>query len=101
MRSWSFRIPGVAALLAASLLILSAPVARADWHGGWRGGGWHDGWHHGGWGWRGGGWGCCWRGGVFIGLPPVYVAPPAYYPPPPVYYPPPYYAPYAYGYRPY
>ena len=33
-----------------------------------------------------------WRGGVFIGLPPVVVAPPvpAY---PPAYYPPPYYAP--------
>ena len=33
------------------------------------------------------------RGGVFIGVPPIVVAPPiyppAYYPPPPVYYPPP------------
>jgi hypothetical protein len=34
-----------------------------------------------------------WRGGVFIGLPPVFVAPPYYYPPvyapPPVVYAPP------------
>ena len=41
-----------------------------------------------------------WRGGVWIGVPPVVVAPPAYYyPPPPAYYPPPYpgyYAPPAY-----
>jgi hypothetical protein len=33
------------------------------------------------------------RGGVFIGIPPIVVAPPiyppAYYPPPPAYYPPP------------
>jgi hypothetical protein len=35
-----------------------------------------------------------WRGGVFIGLPPVVVGPPAYYyPPPAYYYPPGYYAP--------
>jgi hypothetical protein len=36
-----------------------------------------------------------WRGGVFFGFPPVYVAPPPayYYPPPPVYLaPPPVYA---------
>jgi hypothetical protein len=35
-----------------------------------------------------------WRGGVWIGVPPIVVGPPAYYPPP-VYYPPPpaYYAP--------
>jgi len=43
---------------------------------------------------------CCgggWRGGVFIGIPPIvvgppvypYYPPPAYYPPPPAYYPPP------------
>jgi hypothetical protein len=40
-----------------------------------------------------------WRGGVFVGLPPVVVGPPAY--PPPYYYPP-YYAPapYAPGYPP-
>lgn len=38
-----------------------------------------------------------WRGGVWIGLPPVVVAPPAYYAPPPVVYPPPVY----YPYRPY
>ena len=37
-------------------------------------------------------WCCGWRGGVWIGLPPVVVAPPIYPPayyPPPVYYPPP------------
>jgi len=35
-----------------------------------------------------------WRGGVFIGVPPVVVGPPAYYyPPPAYYYPPAYYAP--------
>ena len=36
-----------------------------------------------------------WRGGVFIGLPPVIVGPPVIYAPPPVYYGPPpfYYAP--------
>jgi len=33
-----------------------------------------------------------WRGGVWIGVPPLYVGPPAYYPPP-YYYPPPVYAP--------
>jgi hypothetical protein len=42
---------------------------------------------------------CCgggWRGGVFIGIPPIVVGPPVYpYYPPPAYYPPPpaYYAP--------
>jgi hypothetical protein len=41
-----------------------------------------------------------WRGGVWIGVPPVVVGPPAYYPPPyPYYYPPPY--PSAYPYYPY
>jgi hypothetical protein len=84
--SW-IRTLAAVALLATGALALSAPVAHADWHGGWRGGG--------GWGWRGGGWGCCWRGGVFVGVaPPVYYPPPVYYAPPPVYYPPPYY----YGY---
>ena len=43
-----------------------------------------------------------WRGGVWIGVPPVVVAPPAYYPP--AYYPyypyPPYYAPPAAYYPP-
>jgi hypothetical protein len=36
-----------------------------------------------------------WRGGVFFGLPPVFVAPPPayYYPPPAYYYPPAYVAP--------
>ncbi len=68
--------------------------------GGYAGGGWHGGggWYGGGgWGWHGGAWGCCWRGGVYIGLPPYYVPPPVYYPPPyyPGYYPPPYTA---YGY---
>ena len=55
--------------------------------------------HRGGWGWRGGHWGCCWRGGVFIGVRPLYVPPRVYYPPPPVYYAPPpvYYPPYAYA----
>jgi len=72
-------------LAAAGLLILAAPPARADWHGGWRGGGWN----------------CCWRGGVFIGVAPrLYVPPRPYYPPQPAYYyyPPPYYAPYGYAY---
>ncbi len=113
-----FRLIGIAALAVAGTLFLSTPAARADWHGGggggwhggggggwgWRGGGGGWGWHGGGggwnggggWGWHGGRWACCWRGGVFIGLPPVYVPPPAYYPPPyypppPAYYPPPYY----------
>jgi hypothetical protein len=51
---------------------------------------------------------CCgggWRGGVFIGIPPIVVGPPAYpyyAPPPPAYYPPPpaYYAPPPSGYAP-
>ncbi|HXA25378.1 MAG TPA: hypothetical protein VNW90_24110 [Acetobacteraceae bacterium] len=91
--------------------VLTISAARADWHGGgggghggggWHGGGggtWHGGgWHGGGWGWHGGTWGCCWRGGVFVGVAPVFIPPPIYYPPPPVYYPPPpYYAP-PYGY---
>ncbi|HTZ69634.1 MAG TPA: hypothetical protein VMB71_03200 [Acetobacteraceae bacterium] len=34
-----------------------------------------------------------WRGGVWIGVPPVVVTPPAYYPPYYPYYYPPYYAP--------
>src|SRR5262245_26378464 len=76
----------LAALAGAVILPLAAPSpAHADWHGGrgWHGGwGWHGGGWRGGWGWHGGGWGCCWRGGVFIGLPPVYVPPPVYYPPP-------------------
>lgn len=38
-----------------------------------------------------------WRGGVWIGLPPVVVGPPAYYAPPPAYYAPPAYG-YGYGY---
>jgi hypothetical protein len=87
-------------IAVAGLGLMGTPAARADWHGGghggagWHGGGWgwHGGWHGGGWGWHGG---CCWRGGVFIGVPPVYVPPPVYYPP---YYPPAYYAPYPYGY---
>lgn len=98
----SLRLAAFAAVLTAGLLTISTPAARADWHGGWHGGGWHGGgWHGGGWGWHGGHWGCCWRGGVFIGVPPVYVPPPVYYPPPNYYYPPPYYAPppsYSYGY---
>jgi hypothetical protein len=84
---------GIAAV-AASLAI--APAAHADWQGrGWHGGG--PGWHGRGWGWHGGGWNCCWRGGVFVGVPPVYAPPPVYYPP--YYYSPPYYppAPYPYG----
>lgn len=43
-----------------------------------------------------------WRGGVWIGVPPVVIGAPAYYPPayyPPAYYPPPYYYPPA-GYAP-
>jgi hypothetical protein len=94
--SSTLRIAAVAGALLAVPLAVSSP-ADAAWHGGWGwhggGGGWHGGWGwHAGWGWRGGWgwhrgvWGCCWRGGVFIGAPPVYVAPPAYYPPPPVYY---------------
>jgi hypothetical protein len=89
------------AALTGALILPLAP-AHADWHGGggwhggwgWHGGGWRGGWawHGAGWGWHGGAWGCCWRGGVFIGLPPVYVPPPVYYPPP-AYYP----APYAYA----
>jgi hypothetical protein len=109
MRRNSIRISGTAVLAAVGLLILTGPLARADWHGGgggwhgggggWHGGGvWHGGgWHGGNWGWHGGRWSCCWQGGVFIGVaPPVYVPPPVYYPPP--YYPPPYYAPYGYAY---
>jgi hypothetical protein len=78
-------------IATAAIVFAAAPAARADWHGGR--GGWHGG------GWHGGGWNCCWRGGVFIGLPPVYAPPPAYYPPP-YYYAPPYYPPasYPYGY---
>jgi len=100
----------VTAALAACLLTLASPAARAAWHGGgggwhgggWHGGGWHGGgWHgggwRGGWGWRGGGWGCCWGGGVFVGIPPIYAPPPVYYPPPPAYYP--YYPPYGYFWR--
>ena len=78
---------------------LAAVPAHAEWRGGWHGGtwGWHGGgWRGGGWGWHGGQWGCCWRGGVFIGLPSVYAPPPVYYPPP--YYYPPVYPPYPYGY---
>jgi len=42
-----------------------------------------------------------WRGGVWIGVPPVVVGPPAYYAPPPVVYAPPVYGPrYGYGYGP-
>jgi hypothetical protein len=93
------RLLGLGIAVAAMTLAVT-PVARADWHGGgqrgWHGGGW-GGWHDGNWGWHGGRWSCCWRGGVFIGLPPVYAPPPVYYPPyyPPAYYPP---APYPYGY---
>ena len=85
---------------AISGFVLSASVARADWHerdGDWHGHdrGWHGdrGWHshdrdwHRDRDWR-------WRGGVFLGVPaPVYVAPPVYNLPPPVYY---YYSPYGY-----
>jgi hypothetical protein len=73
-----------AVAVALSGMLLSASVA----HAGWRGPGW-------GWGWRGPGWGagCCWRGGVFIGVPPLIFAPPPVYYRPPPYYPPPYYAP--------
>jgi hypothetical protein len=84
----------LAILLTAGALALPICSAQAQWRGGgWHGGGWHGG------GWHGGGWNCCWRGGVFIGLPPVYAPPPAYYPPP-YYYAPPYYPPasYPYGY---
>jgi hypothetical protein len=107
-----------AAAIASLGFVISTVAARADWHGGggggghggggawhgggggWNGGGWHGGagWHGGGWGWHGGTWGCCWRGGVFIGLPSVFVPPPVFYPPPPVYYPPPAYYPPPYGY---
>jgi hypothetical protein len=96
-----------AAAVASLGLVISTAAARADWHGGGHGGGgWHGGgggwngggWHGGGWGWHGGTWGCCWRGGVFIGVPSIYVPPPIYYPPPPVYYPPPAYYPPPYGY---
>jgi hypothetical protein len=89
-------------IAAAALGVAVPPAARADWHGNqWHGGSWHGGgagWHGGSWGWHGGRWNCCWRGGVFIGVPPVYAPPPVYYPPyyyPPAYYPP---APYPYGY---
>src|SRR2546423_1901797 len=86
MRSW-LRCILTGAIVALSVLAISP--AHAEWHGGgWHGGGWHGGgWHGGGWGWRGGHPGCCWRGGVFIGVPPpVYIPPPVYYRPPPVYY---------------
>ena len=104
MRRNSLRVSRAAVLAAVGLLIITAPSARADWHGGgggWHGGGggWHGGgvWHGGNWGWHGGRWSCCWRGGAFIGVaPPVFVPPPVYYPPPS--YPPPYYAPYGYSY---
>jgi hypothetical protein len=78
--SSTLRIVALAGALVVPLAVASP--AHADWHG-------HGGWH-GGWGWHGGGWGCCWRGGVFIGLPRIYVPPPVYYAPPPAYYPPPY-----------
>ena len=88
------------AIAAAAMGFATTPTARADWHGGWNGHGWHGGGggHGGGWGWNGGRWNCCWRGGVFIGVPPVYAPPPVYYPP--YYYAPQYYspAPYPYGY---
>jgi hypothetical protein len=103
-----------AATVAVFGFVLSTSAVRADWHGsgghggggGWHGGGaggggFHGGagWHGGGgWGWHGGAWGCCWRGGVFIGVPPLFIPPPIYYPPPPVYYPPPAYYPPPYGY---
>src|SRR5437588_7429436 len=38
-----------------------------------------------------------WRGGVWIGIPPVVVGPPAYYAPPAVYTPPAYSYGYGYG----
>ncbi len=101
-------VPKIAARLlglgiaAAATGLATTPMARADWHGGGgHGHGWYGRgpvWHGGGWGWHGGRWSCCWRSGVFIGIPRVYAPPPVYYPP--YYYPPPYYspAPYPYGY---
>jgi hypothetical protein len=89
----------VAIAAAVTMFLAEAPVAHAQWRGG--GAGWHGGWGwHGRWGWRPGGWGCCWRGGVFVGVPPVFVPPRVYYAPPPVYYVPPpiYYSPYVPGY---
>jgi hypothetical protein len=118
LRSSLQRTAGAALFAAAACFALAPSAAHAQhngwhgggggWHGGgggWHGGGgwgggWHGGWHGGGsWGWHNGVWACCFTGGVFIGLPPVYVPPPVYYPPPGYYPPPPvYYPPPAYGY---
>jgi hypothetical protein len=92
----------ILALSAAAIVLASgtAPIAKADWHGGRGYGGYYGGWHGGYYGgWRGGyrGW-YGYRGwGPWVYPPPVvYAPPPAYYAPPPVYYPPPYYPPPAY-----
>ena len=68
--------------VALSAPLLTASPAQAYWHGGWGvhvGGGWHGGYgYRPGWGyhpgWGGGyrpGWGYGWRGGVYVGIPPV------------------------------
>jgi hypothetical protein len=65
--------------LATATAVTAPTPARAWWHGGW---GWHAGW--GGWhpapGWRAG-WGWGWRGGVYVGVPPVVVGAPVLAPP--------------------
>ena len=87
MRRNSLRIRAPQFSLSASDPHGAARTCRLAWRRrrlAWRGGGWHGGgaWHGGAWGWHGNRWSCCWRGGVFIGVPPVYVPPPVYYPPP-------------------
>jgi hypothetical protein len=64
-----------AVVAAVAVPVFTSTPAQAWWRGGW---GWHA-----GWGWRPGwglgpGWG--WRGGVYVGLPPVVVGGPAYPP---------------------
>jgi hypothetical protein len=65
--------------LATAASLATPKPALAWWHSGW---GWHAGW--GGWrpapGWHAG-WGWGWRGGVYVGVPPVVVAPPVAYAP--------------------
>jgi len=63
--------------LAVAVPLLTPQPAEAWWHGG----GWG---YHPGWGWHGG-WGWGWRGGVYVGVPPVVVGAPAVAYPPPAY----------------
>jgi len=59
--------------LAVAAPLLTPQPAQAWWHGaGWG--------YHPGWGWHGG-WGWGWRGGVYVGVPPVVVGAPVGYAP--------------------